>query len=115
MTVQANIDARDILTRMYSGKPVALTAAQAEEAIFGRHYKGEGQPTIEDVLEAVESVRDAFGEREALVLLQRFGVERLKDLWIGSYAGLISFAEATIRHKEPPSGSWGNNNVPNHL
>lgn len=109
-TIQNNIAARDALTALLTGKPAtppALTAHEAAERLNGWVYKDDpNHPDGKAVKDAVARVSHKFGEKEALVLLQRFGVERIQDVWIGSHARIVSFADACIGYGVPPSASW---------
>lgn len=112
--LQANILSRLIHSPQLEIKHVALTAAQASEALNGWVYKQEGMATLDDCKNTLNSVAEHFGYPEALTLLERFGVSDLKDLWVGIYESLVSFGDATVEYGVPPSGSWQNDNTPTY-
>lgn len=108
MSLVANIEARNTVTVLWSGESprVVMTAAQAAEAQFGWVYKQPGMPTRNDCVAVCDRVQERFGQGEVVSLLQRFGVARLRDLWIGSYTEFVDFGNATVKRGHPPSASW---------
>lgn len=83
-----------------------LSASAAAKKSFGRVYKQPGMPTLEDCQEACTRIRDRFGHGESTVMLQRFGIERLVDLWAGNWRRFFNLATAVLATGIPPSSSW---------
>jgi hypothetical protein len=110
-----------------SRQPKELLAGQGAMASFGWPYKEPGMPTLDTCREAIRAITWKFGGAlsagywypiekgvevyekmgtfEADALLSRFGVKRLKDLWIGQYEAFCLFAGLCIRTSTPPSSS----------
>lgn len=112
--LRANILSRLIHTPQLKVKHVALTATEAVEALNGWVYKQPGMATIDDCKNTLNSVAEHFGYDETSILLQRFGVNKLTELWIGMYESLVSFGDATVEYGVPPSSSWQNDNTPTY-
>jgi hypothetical protein len=113
--LQANIAARRRLTPEPANKIKQLTAAEAAEALNGWVYKQPGMPTKADCIKVLDQMMLKFGYAECKVLLQRYAVECINDLWIGLYQNLVDFGNATLEYNYPPSGSWTTDNIPTHL
>lgn len=103
----------NILTRgRLSPAGLQLTANEARNASFGWVFKQPGMPTIADCHEALSKIANEFGPHESLVALQRFGVLKLKEVYIGLYQSLVDFCNACLRYGQPPSSSWQQDNTP---
>lgn len=118
--MHANIEARNAFTQKLDQQrwfiertaqvdreqKIAMTAHEAAEELFGWVYKQPGMPTLDDCIDACERVILHFGDMAGIHLLQREGVEKLKDMWIGSYVGFVAFCNACIEYNVPPGASW---------
>jgi hypothetical protein len=112
--LEANISTRSRLTPGSVQKIVAMTAAEAEKALWGHIYKQPGMPTLETCQDSLAKIGKTFGPNEVLVMLQRYGVDKLSDLWIGQYQSMVDFCNACLEYDYPPSGSWTNENKPTY-
>lgn len=114
--IERNIAARDAFTGVlgrsslptpttgeFAGIGRPLTAAEAEKALFGHHYKQPGMPTYEDCKAHLQQIRDKFDDLEGVTaLLQRFGCTSIKDLWIGTYVDFCDYAKDCIKNGRSP-------------
>lgn len=116
MTIAANISARNAYTARLAGSPRAfqtvgdtqlpiMTGNEATEALFGWVYKQPGMATIEDCRKALMLIDGKWGQDESLAALQRFGAQRLIDLWMGSFEGFCAFCATCLEGDRKPSES----------
>ncbi len=112
--LRANISSRLIHSPQQTTKPLQLTGAQAYEALDGWVYKEKGMVTLDDCRIMLNRVTEHFSIDESVILLQRFGVQKLNDLWLGAYQSLVAFGSATLEYNLPPSASWTNDNTPTY-
>ena len=86
-----------------TGRKPALTAAQAEEALFGWIYKQPGMPTAEDCQRILTQIADELGAEDAKVMLQRFGSESVKAMPMCLYARFFERASICLQFGVSPA------------
>jgi DNA-binding transcriptional MocR family regulator len=98
------IDAIDRHTVAIGGQ---LPAHRAAAMLDGHLFKQPGAMTIVDCRKVLTEVVARFGNDEGTILLQRYGVNALADLWVVAYAAFVDFGKACLEYDYPPSGAWG--------
>ena len=112
MSITANIAAREAHTaalhgdRPFAEGTVALTAAQAAEALFGIAYKQPGMITLADCQEVLTRVHDERGSTAVDAVLSRHGVWKLPDLFIGMYERFFLYCQAILTYGASPFYGW---------
>lgn len=92
--VQGNLIARERLTRRL------LADLSERDEVISHTY------TLNDCQKAAERVREAFDHYAVMTSLQRFAVERVKDLPVSMYPAYISFCIQCVGLGVPPWASW---------
>jgi chromosome condensin MukBEF complex kleisin-like MukF subunit len=116
VTLSRNIVARDRFTARLSGDQpstvtkVQMTGPQAEEALFGWIYKQPGMPTAEDCRHLLDRIYKERGPEDATFLMQRFGCNAFKDLWIGLYERFFKYARTSLFFGVSPAYGWESGN-----
>lgn len=116
MILSRNIAVRDRFTaHLTGGQPatvtkVAMTGRQAEEALFGWIYKQPGMPTAEDCRHLLDRIYKERGPEDATFLMQRFGCNAFKDLWIGLYERFFKYARTSLFFGVSPAYGWDSGN-----
>jgi len=116
-SIQANIDARkrysDVLSLStpFHEPPLALSAYEAQEALFGIAYKQPGMATFADCQSLLERIDNERGKVEADAVLSRFGVWKIRDLFRGMYNDFFLYCQAVLTYGASPFYGWTLNAV----
>lgn len=110
--IQSNIDAREQHTSRLTGvqpfpKPLpALSAYEAQEALFGIAYKQPGMATFEDCQNLLDRIHNERGAVEADAVLSRFGIWKLRDMFIGMYNDFFLYCQSILTYGASPFYGW---------
>ena len=108
MPVTSQIAARDAFTAWLGGSipRKQMSAAEAEDALFGWVYKQPGMATFEDCRQMYMRIYDERGEHDALGLLQRFGVKHINKLPMMRYERFFKYASTSLYYGASPLYGW---------
>lgn len=103
MSVEQNINARDAFTRYLTA---AMTAHEAQEALFGHLYAEDKLVTPGALIEAAMAVSARFGVAEYKCLMQRFGISHTGELFLGLRRRFVGYCKAVMEYNLPPSAGF---------
>lgn len=112
MSLAENLAARNRHTALIVGHlpgdtaPYGTLDRDPTEAAFGRVYKQVGLPTYTDCEAAMTQVLVERGLDDGVALLQRFGIQKMSDLFMGMYANFHSYARTVIDFGVSPVWAW---------
>lgn len=109
MSFKQNISARNRFSQLVRGEsisPLQLTASEAQDALFGHHYKQPGMTTEADCKKVYHELIYKMGEGDGKGLLARFGIFNINDLFMGSYGSFVEYARKAIDFGLSPDSPW---------
>lgn len=109
MSFKQNISARNRFSQLVRGEsisPLQLTASEAQDALFGHHYKQPGMKTEADCKKVYHELIYKMGEGDGKGLLARFGIFNINDLFMGLYGSFVEYARKAIDFGLSPDSPW---------
>lgn len=118
-SIEQNIAAREKFTSLLTGAVQsvvpALTATEAEAALFGIAYKEPGMATKVDCLAIFERVFAERGKMEADAVLSRHGVWKITDLSLILYNRFFAYCQAILTYGASPFYGWEVNSITDEI
>lgn len=109
MSIRENIAARNRLTAAISPDsdgPYGTQDRDSTEMAFGWVYKQPGMVRYEDCTALLKRVWVERGEDDGVALLQRFGVSKLSELYMGMFDQFYRYARTVLDYGVSPALGW---------
>lgn len=109
---ERNVEARNAHTQalLHKKRPadgqICLSAAEAEEALFGIAYKQPGDITLDDCKDILTRILDERGHMEVDAVLSRHGVWKITDMFTGMYKRFYLYCQSILTYGASPYYGW---------